>query len=184
MIPSANKYLQSLEDEERNEYLSSNTWITWNGRSATFTFADYVAHVGRMKGLPAFDDFEMKKPEPSLFGDQAAEARHYTEFSLQQTSGDKSAELDGDLRTVVNLMNPMFFIGQDSPGCASYWWLRNGTRDAHTSQTIIANLAAGLKNRYKDVSAWLYWDAGHCEDDDPEGLIDWIGNITGRSKHV
>jgi len=184
LIPSANKYLRGLSHEKRNEYLASNKWIIWANNGATFAFADYVAHVGRMKGLPAFDDFAMTQPEPSLFGSKTANARHFTNFSLRQTTGNKSAEIDDDLKTVVNMMNPMYFIGQNNSGCAKYWWLRQGTSDNHTSQTVITNLAASLEKRNKDVNVWLYWDAGHGADEDPEDFIAWIGNITGFTKHV
>ena len=127
LIPSANKYLKGLTDEKRNEYLANNKWITWTDNGATFTFADYVAHVGRMKGLPAFDDFDMKQPEPNLFGNKTTDARHFTNFSLRQATGNKNAEIDSELKTVVNMMNAMYFIGQNNSGCAQYWWLRHGT---------------------------------------------------------
>jgi hypothetical protein len=179
LIPSANKYLRSLSDEKRKEYLTNNKWIVWTDNGATFTFADYVTHVGRMKGLPAFDDFDMKQPEPNLFGNRTTEARHFTSFSLRQASGNKTAEIDSDLKTVVNMMNAMYFIGQNKSGCAQYWWLRQGTSDNHTSQTVITNLAISLENRNKDVNTWLYWDAGHGADEDPEDFIAWIGSVTG-----
>jgi len=63
------------------------------------------------------------------------------------------------------------------------WWLRNGTRDNDTSQPIMVNLATSLENNLdRDVNAWDFWDAGHCQDDDPESFITWIGNITSQSK--
>ena len=182
LIPSANKYLRGLTDDRRREYLANNKWITWADNGATFTFADYVAHVGRMKDLPAFDDFDMRQPEPILYGNQTTNARHFTGFSLRQTTGDKSAAIDDELQTVVNMMNAMYFIGQNSSGCAKYWWIRHGTSDNHTSQTVIANLATSLENRNKDVNTWLYWDAGHGADEDPEDFIAWIGKITGYAK--
>jgi hypothetical protein len=80
------------------------------------------------------------------------------------------------------MMNAMYFLGQDNSDIAGYWWLRNGTRDNHNSQTVMVNLATILENRNKEVDALLFWDGGHCVDDDPEGLIAWIGNITGFSK--
>jgi hypothetical protein len=183
LIPSANKYLRGLTDEKRQEYLANNKWITWSDSGATFAFADYVAHVGRMKGLPAFDDFAMTQPEPSLFGSKTANARHFTNFSLRQTTGNKNDENDDDLKTEVNMMNPMYFIGQNNSGCAKYWWLRQGTSDNHTSQTVIANLAASLENRNKDVNTRLYWDAGHGANEDPEDFIAWVGSITGFRSH-
>lgn len=182
LIPSANEFLRGLTDEKRKEYLAKNKWMTWADNGVSFAFADYVAHVGRMKSLPAFDDFDMKQPETILFGNKISDARHFTSFSQRQTTGNQNAEIDDDLKTVVNMMNPMFFIGRNHNGRAKFWWLRQGTSDNHTSQTVIANLAASLENRNKDVNARLYWDRGHGADDDPEDFIAWIGKITAFAK--
>jgi len=183
LIPSANKYLSNLPDEKRTEYLANNKWITWTDNGAVFDFTDYVTHVGRMKGLPAFDDFDMRQPEPNLFGNTTTVARHFTSFSLRQSTGNKNAEIDDDLEMLVKMMNAMYFVGQNNSGCAQYWWIRHGASDNHTSQTVIANLATSLENRNKDVNTRLYWDAGHGADEDPEDFIAWIGNVTGFSKH-
>ena len=182
LLPSANTYLKELSDKVRREYLAKNAWITLTDKGATFAFEDYVKHVGRMKGLPAFDDFNMKQPEPELFGSTTTAARHFTDFSLQQSSGDKNAEIVGELKTVVNMMNAMYFIGQGNRDCAQKWWLRNGSSDNHTSQTVMVNLATSLENMNREVNAWVFWDGGHCADDDPEGLIRWIGTVTGYTK--
>jgi len=182
LIPSANKYLRGLTDEKRKAYLESNKWITWTDKGATFAFADYVTHVGRMKGLPAFDDFDMRQPEPALFGSTNTPARHFTNFSLRHATNNQNAEIDNEVKTLLNLMNAMYFIGQNSDGCAKNWWLRQGASDNHTSQTVIANLATSLENHGKDVNTFLYWDAGHGADEDAEYFIEWIGNVTGFSK--
>jgi hypothetical protein len=121
----------------------------------------------------------MRQPEPNLFGNRTTEARHFTSFSLRQTSGNKSAEIDSEVKTLVNMMNAMYFISQKNSDCAKNWWLRQGTSDNHTSQTVIANLATSLENRKKFVNTSLYWDAGHGADQDPEDFIAWIGNVTG-----
>jgi hypothetical protein len=178
MIPSANKYLKGLTEEKRSEYLANNKWITMSDKGATFSFDDYVTHVGRMKGLPAFDDFDMKQPEPNLFGNTTTASRHFTNYSLRQASGNKNTEIESEVKTLVNLMNAMYFIGQNNSGCTKNWWLRQGTSDNHTSQTVIANLATGLENRNKVVNTFLYWDAGHGADQDAEDFITWIGNLT------
>ncbi|HBZ20168.1 MAG TPA: hypothetical protein DEO60_03480 [Bacteroidales bacterium] len=182
LVPSANKYLKGLSDEKRKEYLETNKWIAWTEKGAEFSFTDYVTHVGRMKGLPAFDDFGMRQPEPNLFGNTTTEARHFTSFSLQQSSVNTTAEIDKEVKTLVNLMNAMYFIGQKNDGCAKYWWLRQGTSDNHTSQTVIVNLATSLENQGKVVNTFLYWDAGHGADQDAEDFIAWIGNVSGFSK--
>lgn len=76
-------------------------------------------------------------------------------------------------------MNAMYFIGQENSGCTKHWWLRQGTSDNHTSQTVLANLATSLENRDKDVNMLLYWDAGHGADQDAEDFIAWIAKVTG-----
>ncbi len=184
LIPAADKYLRSLAEEKRKEYLAGNPWLAWTDKGASFTFADFVAHAGRMKALPAFDDFDLKQPETILFGDKTTNARHFTDFSLRNTTGDKSAEIGDDLKTVVSMMNAMDFIGRDDNRCAKHWWLRQGTSDNHTSQTVFANLAARLENRGMGVNARLYWDAGHGANEDPEAFIAWIGRITGFSNAI
>lgn len=182
LIPSANKFLNELSDNARTAYLQNNKWITWAGKGASFAFTDYVSHVGRMKGLPAFDDLDAKQPEPILFGNTTTNSRHFTDFSLRQSTGNMHTAIDGELKMLVNLMNAMYFIGQNNRDCSGKWWLRNGTRDNHTSQTVMVNLATSLENLNKEVNTWVYWDGGHRADDDPEGLITWIGAVTGFAK--
>jgi hypothetical protein len=182
-VPSASRYLKDLSDNARKEYLATNTWITFTDKGTAFAFSDYVKHVGRMKGLPAFDDFDMKQPEPGLFGNATTPARHFINFSLQQSAGNKNEVIDSKLKTLINMMNAMYFVGLKNSGCAGKWWLRNGSSDNHTSQTVMVNLAAGLENLDKEVDARVFWDGGHCADDDPEGLIKWIGSVTGFSRH-
>jgi hypothetical protein len=179
LVPSANRFLTALPDTERASYLANNKWITWANNTASFTFADLAAHAGRMKGLPAFDDFPMVMAEPIEFGNATTNARHFTNFSLRHTSGNPSAEIDDDLKTIVNLMNPMYFIGRKNSGCANHWWIRNGTCDNHASITIWINLAVSLENLNKNVNTFLFWDGGHGANEDPEDMVAWIGKITG-----
>ncbi len=37
----------------------------------TFSFEDYVQHLGRRKSLPAFDAFDLSAGENSLFGNES-----------------------------------------------------------------------------------------------------------------
>lgn len=178
LIPSANKYLNALTHENREAYLSSHAWITWSDNSASFTFEDYVAYIGRKKGLPAFDAFDLSAWENTLFGNSTTNKRHFTNFSLQQDSGDPNAEIDGELQTIVNMMNPMYFIQQNNTDCAQYWFIRTGTKDTDTAHTIFGNLATILENGGKTVNASFYWDGGHGVNQDPEAFIAWISQIT------
>lgn len=181
LFPSATSYLSALSEEERTSYLEENSWITWSDNAATFTFDDYLSHIGRSKGLPAFDTFDLSAAENILFGNETTDARHFTNFSLQQGGGDSSATIDADLQTVVNLMNPMYFITQGNSEVAEHWWIRQGSSDTDTALPVLANLATSLENQGKNVNALLYWDAGHGADEDPEAFIAWIGEITGYS---
>jgi hypothetical protein len=180
LIPSASKYLHALTEVERSGYLANKTWIDWSDDSATFTFEDYAANVGRLEDVPAFDAFSLDSRANKLFGNETTNARHFTNYSLRQTCGCPNAEIDDDLKTVVNLMNPMYFISQDScSGCADYWWIRHGTNDTNTALPVIINLATILENKGKDVNVSLYWEAKHMANEDPEDFIAWIGEITG-----
>jgi len=175
--PSASKYLAGLEETARAAYLAANPWIKWDGKAAIFSFADYAAHATRMKGLPSFDDFKLTAPETKLFGDSTTDARHFTEYSLRHATGKADAQLDPKLQELIHMMNAMYFTG--NPGAAPHWWLRNGSSDNNNSQSVLINLATSLENHGRDVNALLFWDGGHCADDDPAGMVSWISRITG-----
>jgi hypothetical protein len=178
LVPSATRYLATLADEVRGEYLAEHEWLSWDGKVAGFTFADYALHAGRFKMIPAFDDFELQLAEPSLFGDKITEARHFTQFSLREATGDPNAELDSDVSLLVDLMNPQYFVNHKNGGCAGHWWLRRGTGESGVSMTAITNMAVGLENLGKQVDTWFFWDAAHCIDLDSQGFLKWVGECT------
>jgi hypothetical protein len=82
------------------------------------------------------------------------------------------------MQTIVNMMNPMYFIQQNNSDCAQYWFIRTGTKDTDGAHTIFGNLATILENRGKDVNASLYWDGGHGVNQDPEAFVAWVSQIT------
>ncbi len=178
LIPAANKAYGESTPEQQEKYLADHPWFTWDGSSACFTFADFVAHCGRMKGLPAFDDFNKAMAEPNLFGTETQASRHFTEFSLRHDPSETATEISDDLKTVINMMNPMYYIRQNNPGCAPHWWIRHGACDKDTSLPVITNMATALYDIGKDVSARLIWDGGHCADDDTEGFMIFIRSVT------
>jgi hypothetical protein len=178
LVPSLTKFLNESPNIQREEYLKRNAWITWENGSPNFKFDDYVTHVGRLKGLPAFDDFGKGQPEPLLFGNEITNARHFTDFSLRHTSKNIDANVEEEVRKLVNMMNAFYFLKNNEGEIAQHWWLRNGTSDNHTSQTVMINLAAKLENMNKNVDTWIFWDGDHCADNDPEGFITWIETIT------
>jgi hypothetical protein len=185
LVPAATKYLTDLSDDERAQYLADNPWIAWTDGTASFSWADYLHHfetvAGRKDGLPAFDSFTADSYANLLFGDETNDGRHFTDFSLRQATGDPNAAIDSDLKTIVELMNPMYFLRTQDTVCADNWWIRHGTRDNYTSLPMIVNLALSLENRGKNVNALMYWDAGHGANLEPAAFIDWIEELTGYS---
>ena len=71
--------------------------------------------------------------EPILFGTATQNSRHFTTFSLKHDPDETETELSEDLKAVINLMNPMYFIAENNPGCAPNWWIRHGACDKDTS---------------------------------------------------
>ena len=180
LIPAATTYLSDMTKEERDAYLAERPWITWKDGKAKFTFEDYVTYIGRQKNAPAFDSFDLSSGENSLFGDKTTDAKHFTDVGIQNSTADKgNSEIDEELQTIVNMMNPMYFINENNAGCAKYWWIRYGTKDTNTSLPIIVNLDLGLNKIGKTVDTTMYWDAGHGANQDPAAFIRWIGDITG-----
>ncbi|MTI58642.1 MAG: Tat pathway signal protein [Firmicutes bacterium] len=180
LIPSANKYLQSLTDEQRNQYLAKRKWIKWDAASgAKFTWEDYVNYLGRKEHIPVFDSFDMMAPETSLFGNESTPNRHFTNFSLQYTTGDDQAQIDKDIQKILDLMNPIYFLLHNNSDTAKYWWIRHGTAERGTSMTNVVNLVTLLENQEKEVNTWFYWDGGHMADLDTPDFIKWINKITG-----
>ncbi|MFD7709905.1 hypothetical protein [Streptomyces sp. NPDC059786] len=84
---------------------------------ATFTWEDFLTHVGaRKKSIPAFDAFDLSTGENNEFGKDRVKARHFTSYSLRHTTtGSGARRLDGDIPDKLRLMNPMHFIERKTP---------------------------------------------------------------------
>jgi hypothetical protein len=179
--PAAAKALsQTLTAAERETYLKKNTWITWSGGQATFTWDKFLAHVGsRSKGVPAFDAFDLSATENSVYGDATHNARHFTLYSLRHATGNPNAQLDSDLPQTIAMMNPLYHLRRKNPSRARYWWIRTGTLDTNTAHTVVGNLAAITAGLGDSVNSALYWDGGHAVNFDSPDLIEWIGKLTG-----
>ncbi|MFF7883619.1 subtype B tannase [Streptomyces sp. NPDC020794] len=182
--PSATKYLAALSEADRATYLAANTFITWSGGRATFTWADFLTHVGaRKKTTPAFDAFDLSAGENNEFGVGTTEARHFTAYGAKNdTAGLSTKRVASDIPEKLDLMNPMHHIGEENPGRSRHWWIRLGTKDSDTSLTVSANLAAALDNLGDDVNHLYYWDEGHGSNVDPGDFLTWIAKVTGDSK--
>ncbi|WP_329118174.1 subtype B tannase [Streptomyces sp. NBC_01465] len=184
MQPAATKYLAALSDADRTTYLAANTFITWSGSKATFTWSDYVTHVGaRKKTTPAFDAFDLSAGENNEYGLGTTSARHFTQYALDNdTTGLTSKRLASDIPEKLRLMNPMHHLAQKNPGRSKHWWIRVGTNDTDSSPVIVANLAAAAADLGDDVSSLMYWDGAHGANDDAADFITWIAKVTGHKR--
>ncbi|MFJ2264485.1 subtype B tannase [Streptomyces sp. NPDC087844] len=188
MQPSATTYLAALSEADRKTYLAKNTFLTWDGKKATFTWADFLTHVGaRKKDAPAFDLFPLPTDTSDTmtgdinneFGLGTAPFRHFTLYSLRKDKGT-SARLASDIPEKLRLMNPMYHLAdKPNPGRTKHWWIRLGTADSDTSLTVSANLAAAANQLGDDVSHLYYWDAGHGANEDAGDFIAWIAKTSG-----
>ncbi|MFD7710862.1 subtype B tannase [Streptomyces sp. NPDC059786] len=180
MQPSATRYLTGLADDARAAYLTANPWLGWDGTKATFTWADFLTHVGaRKKNVPSFDGLALTTPENNLFGAGTTAARHFTDWSLRRATGDPGARLDADIPRKLRLMNPMPFLQEGNPHRARHWFIRVGAKDSDTSLTVVGNLALALENLGDAVDTRYYWDAGHGANQDPQAFVQWIAAATG-----
>ncbi|MFJ9629105.1 subtype B tannase [Streptomyces sp. NPDC101175] len=181
--PSATTYLAALSDSARATYLKANTFITWSGGKATFTWADFLTHVGaRKKDAPAFDAFDLSAGENNEFGAGTTLARHFTAYGAKNDStGLTTKRVASDIPAKLDLMNPMHHLaGKANPNRSKHWWIRLGTKDSDTSLTVAANLAARLGDLGDDVNHLYYWDEGHGANTDPGDFITWIAQVTNH----
>ncbi|MFD7134400.1 subtype B tannase [Streptomyces sp. NPDC059894] len=180
--PSATTYLAALSDSERETYLAANTFITWKNGKASFTWADFLTHVGaRKKTIPAFDGFDLSTGENNEFGKGTTIARHFTAYGLKNdTTGLTAKRLDSDIPELLRLMNPMYhLVDEPNENRTKHWWIRLGTKDSDTSLTVSANIAAAAHTLGDDVSHLYYWDEGHGSNTDPGDFIAWIAKVAG-----
>ncbi|CAL9498171.1 hypothetical protein SUDANB6_03390 [Streptomyces sp. enrichment culture] len=181
--PSATAYLASLSDADRSDYLAAHPFITWENGRATFTWEDFLTHVGaRRKNTPAFDAFDLSSGENNLFGTGTTKARHFTAYGLgRDTAGAAGKRLDADIPAKLRLMNPMHhLVDEPNPHRARHWWIRLGTKDSDTSLTVSANLAAAAHALGDEVNHLYYWDQGHGANTDAGDFIEWIAEVTGH----
>ncbi|MFI6657456.1 subtype B tannase [Streptomyces sp. NPDC050523] len=181
--PSATRYLAALSDTDRTAYLAKNTFISWKNGRASFTWEDFLTHVGaRKKTVPAFDAFDLSAGENNEFGAGTTANRHFTAYGAKNdTTGLGTRRVAADIPEKLHLMNPMYHLVEKVNGRRSkHWWIRLGTNDSDTSHVISANLAARLHDLGDDVNHLYYWDQGHGANTDPGDFITWIAKVTGH----
>lgn len=151
--------------------LSNQTWLTIkNGQVIAADFNAYAQFVGRQKTTPAFDGVDLSTGENNLFGDESVDKKHFTQFSMDNTTIANAQLADPK---IVRLMNAMNF---QSP--TTYYRIRVGEKDRDTSLAISQLLALQLQNQGKSVDYALVWGVPHSGDYDLEELFAWAKAIS------
>ena len=167
-IDSANKALKDGTD------LSSFKFLTIkNDKVVDLDFDEYVKYMGRMKMPGAFDNVDLSTGENNLFGNKTVDKRHFTKYMLEHsTVNGQMAE-----KSIIKMMNPMYYIGTKGTSVSKYWRIRHGAIDRDTSLAIPAILALKLENTGKNVDFASPWATGHSGDYDLDELFAWVDRI-------
>lgn len=159
---------------DRNIDVTDKTWLTVDDKKAVaMDFEAYVKDITRMKTAPAFDALAMDSPENDLFGTETVQCCHFTEYS------SRHSKVQGEMAdpSVIKMLNPMYYIGDEKSHTAKYWRIRHGECDRDTSLAVSAILTAKLRNCNYHVDYHAPWNTPHAGDYDLEELFAWIDEI-------
>lgn len=158
---------------DKGKDLSEIKWLTIENKKVTgIDFEAYIRNMKRMKTPPAFDAFDLSTPETHLFGTASIDAQHFTRFSYDNAP-EKRTIAD---QKIINMMNPLHYIGTSEATTAGSWHIRYGSIDNNTSLAIEVIVATFLKNKGYEVDFAIAWDRPHMGDYDLDELFDWIDN--------
>lgn len=170
VIVSANVALKAGTDLSERPFL-----IIKNGIVTDINWDEYIRYMQRQKTPPAFDALDLSAAENTEFGTESFDAKHFTEYSLKNTTVSNAVIAD---KQIVKMMNPMNYIGDAHTKTAKYWRIRHGSKDKDTGLAISAILAVRLANQCYHVDYALPWDKPHSGDYDLDELFQWIDQIS------
>lgn len=155
--------------------LNDLTWLKVRfGNVYDVDLMKYAETVGRLKGTPAFDAFDLSSGENQEFGTAKKDKLHFTGFSAHHNTAKISGMADKD---IIRMMNPLNYIGAKNVDTAKYWRIRHGAKDTDTTIAVPAVLTLKLRNAGYKVDFFSPWDVPHSGDYDLEELFKWIDSI-------
>ncbi|WP_374539552.1 subtype B tannase [Chitinimonas taiwanensis] len=169
LINAAQRAVDSGEDLSTLSFLDVR-----DGRVERFDFDAYVAAMGRMKALPAFDGLALETGENQLFGNSTTDLRHFTEFSARHSSVAGAAPADAH---TVRSMDAMQQLLDTRSQIAPHWRIRHGSADRDTSLAVPTLLAAAARQRQAKVDLAFPWGRPHSGDYDLDQLFDWVSQL-------
>lgn len=166
IISSAKKAQNQGIDMGQYDFL-----IIENQQIKNLDWDKYMAYMWRQKLPPAFDGLDLSSGENQLFGDAKTDKKHFTKYSFKKSS------VNGQIADsqIINLMNPMNFIGNKN--APKHWRIRHGSNDKDTSLAIAMILALSLENQGFEMDLAYPWDKPHSGDYDLEELFQWAESI-------
>lgn len=169
--------VSASRSKQQGKDIESVNWLTATQSGFTADWDRYIASTGRLKKAPAFDSLDLSSGENSLFGDSRIDSRHFTEWGQAHHTGPSKNPEKLAPAQVINMMNPMNFIGKPQVGTAAHWRIRHGTADNDTALAVPAMLALKLENSGKQVDFAMPFGQSHGGDYDLAELFDWIAKL-------
>ena len=169
------KYKESAQDAlNRGLDISSTTWVkAANGIVTDIDLDAYPAATTRMKAAPAFDKLDLSSAENDEFGTTENDPKHFSPISkAYETKKGEMADSE-----IINLMNPLHFIGTNKATLAKHYRIRHGAVDRDTALAVPAILALKLSMNGVHVDFFSPWNRGHSGDYDLPELFDWMDKI-------
>ncbi len=168
---------QTAIDKGKNITEKKYPFLTIKNKKVTdVNLTKYFKAVGRGKAAPAFDGVDLSNAENEEMGTSTVDKKHFTEYSQKNnTAKNKTAIAD---KTIIELMNPMDYVGTNNADTASHWYIRYGEKDANTSIAVPTIFSQKLKNSGKDVNYHLEWNKGHAGDYNLNEMFKWANSIT------
>lgn len=137
----------------------------------------YNTAVGRMKTPGAFDGRDNTVGENNEFGTSVINNMHFTDTAVMYATDGTNLRAHPH---IVNMMNPMYYLGKKQVDNAKYWRIRYGEADNNTSMTIPLMAATKAMNLGYEVDVEFPWNVGHSGDYDLENLFDWMDSIVNK----
>lgn len=145
------------------------------------TYLNYINSIRRLKTPSAFDAMGVAgskdSPENKVFGNANGSSVNFTDYSLRKSTGKANAVIDKNIKEIVDIMNPMNFIGDGVSATAQNWYIRHGALDRDTSFPVPVNLYTILINNGYNVDFFLPWNRNHSGDYNLDELFIWIKAI-------
>lgn len=170
---------QTAIDKGKNITEKKYPWLTIKNKKVTdVNLTKYYKAVGRMKAAPAFDGVDLSNAENQEMGTSTVDKKHFTKYSQDNnTAKNKTAIADS---SIIKLMNPMDYVGQNNADTADHFYIRYGEMDANTSIAVPTIFAQKLKNANKDVNYHLEWNKGHAGDYNLNEMFTWMNKISRK----